>query len=236
MAIAVGVDHDPAHAAGFARYGPNYAVPALFLSSFSSWFVGIAFAGIASVRSYPQRSCRLPAPIFSRAICTRSSSTPIAPRAQEATMAKIVSLVVKIGAVVFILALPHDYAIQLQLSAASGSSSFCPRSARALYALTQCASSSGGMGGRARRWNLHGGGAGLHIRGLFLVGVWNDVCSTLFGRGEFHARHRADAALQPSSATDCPIGADGGGRQAVGLCIGARGWRLSRHQPSTQGA
>ena len=31
-------------------------------------------------------------------------------------------------AVVFILALPHDYAIQLQLSAASGSSSFCPRS------------------------------------------------------------------------------------------------------------
>ena len=60
MAIAVGVDHDPAHAAGFARYGPNYAVPALFLSSFSSWFVGIAFAGIASVRSYPQRSCQLP--------------------------------------------------------------------------------------------------------------------------------------------------------------------------------
>jgi len=136
---------------------------------------------------------------------------PDCTEAQEATMAKIVSLVVKIGAVVFILALPHDYAIQLQLSAASGSSSFCPRSARALYALTQCASSSGGMGGRARRWNLHGGGAGLHIRGLFLVGVWNDVCSTLFGRGEFHARHRADAALQPSSATDCPIGVDGAG-------------------------
>ena len=123
MAIAVGVDHDPAHAAGFARYGPNYAVPALFLSSFSSWFVGIAFAGIASVRSYPQRSCQLPErnlyEEFIHPDCTE---------AQEATMAKIVSLVMKIGAVVFILALPHDYAIQLQLSAASGSSSFCPRS------------------------------------------------------------------------------------------------------------
>jgi SSS family solute:Na+ symporter len=71
---------------------------------------------------------------------------PDCTEAQEVTMAKVVSLVVKIGAVVFILALPHDYAIQLQLSAASGSSSFCPRSARALYALTQCASSSAGMG------------------------------------------------------------------------------------------
>jgi len=40
---------------------------------------------------------------------------PDCTEAQEATMAKVVSLVVKIGAVVFILALPHDYAIQLQL-------------------------------------------------------------------------------------------------------------------------
>src|SRR5262249_50635977 len=47
MAIAAGVDQDPAHAAGFARYGPNFAVPALFLASFPSWFVGVAFAGIA---------------------------------------------------------------------------------------------------------------------------------------------------------------------------------------------
>src|SRR6185436_3878819 len=35
--------------------------------------------------------------------------------ADEAKMAKIVSLVVKIGAVVFILAIPQAYAIQLQL-------------------------------------------------------------------------------------------------------------------------
>jgi len=40
---------------------------------------------------------------------------PDCTEAQEATMAKIVSLVVKVGAVIFILALPTDYAIQLQL-------------------------------------------------------------------------------------------------------------------------
>src|SRR6476646_3746097 len=41
--------------------------------------------------------------------------SPDCTEAQEATMAKIVSLIVKVGAVVFILALPRDYAIQLQL-------------------------------------------------------------------------------------------------------------------------
>jgi solute:Na+ symporter, SSS family len=40
---------------------------------------------------------------------------PDCSQAQEANMAKIVSLAVKVGAVVFILALPQDYAIQLQL-------------------------------------------------------------------------------------------------------------------------
>jgi len=43
---------------------------------------------------------------FMRADCTE---------ADEARMAKIVSLVVKVGAVAFILAIPQDYAIQLQL-------------------------------------------------------------------------------------------------------------------------
>jgi len=146
MAIAAGVDHDPAHAAGLARYSPNYAVPALFLSSFSSWFVGLAFAGIAIGALVPTAIMSTArANLFTRNLY-KEFIHPDCTEAQEATMAKVVSLVVKIGAVVFILALPHDYAIQLQLSAASGSSSFCPRSARALYALTQCASSSGGMG------------------------------------------------------------------------------------------
>ena len=46
FAIAAGVDKLPEYAAGFKQFGNNFAVPALFLKSFPSWFVGIAFAAI----------------------------------------------------------------------------------------------------------------------------------------------------------------------------------------------
>jgi solute:Na+ symporter, SSS family len=115
MAIAAGVDQDPAHAAGFARYGPNYAVPALFLDSFDSWFVGIAFAGIAIGALVPAAIMSIAcANLFTRNLY-KEFLRPDCSQAQEANMAKIVSLVVKVGAVVFILGLPQDYAIQLQL-------------------------------------------------------------------------------------------------------------------------
>ena len=115
MAIAAGVGHDPGHAAGFARYGPNYAVPALFLSSFNSWFVGIAFAGIAIGALVPAAIMSIAcANLFTRNLY-KEFIRPDCSEQQEATMAKIVSLVVKIGAVLFILVLPQDYAIQLQL-------------------------------------------------------------------------------------------------------------------------
>jgi solute:Na+ symporter, SSS family len=115
MAIAAGVGHDPGHAAGFARYGPNYAVPALFLSSFNSWFVGIAFAGIAIGALVPAAIMSIAcANLFTRNLY-KEFIRPDCSEQQETTMAKIVSLVVKIGAVLFILVLPQDYAIQLQL-------------------------------------------------------------------------------------------------------------------------
>src|SRR5262245_28726194 len=41
MALAAGVQNKPQFAAGFARYGPNYAVPAVYLDQFSDWFVGV---------------------------------------------------------------------------------------------------------------------------------------------------------------------------------------------------
>ncbi|HEV3241886.1 MAG TPA: sodium:solute symporter [Methyloceanibacter sp.] len=115
MAIAAGVDQNPAHAAGFARYGPNYAVPALFLESFDSWFVGVAFAGIAIGALVPAAIMSIAcANLFTRNLY-KEFLRPDCTETQEATMAKIVSLVVKIGAVAFILASPQDYAIQLQL-------------------------------------------------------------------------------------------------------------------------
>jgi SSS family solute:Na+ symporter len=115
MAIAAGVDKNPAFEAGFKQYGPNFAVPALFLSSFSSWFVGVAFAAIAIGALVPAAIMSIAcANLFTRNLY-KEFVRPDCSEAQEANMAKIVSLVVKIGAVVFVLALPQAYAIQLQL-------------------------------------------------------------------------------------------------------------------------
>ncbi|MGH6865974.1 MAG: monocarboxylate uptake permease MctP [Methyloceanibacter sp.] len=115
MAIAAGVDKNPAYAEGFTQYGANFAVPALFLDSFPSWFVGVAFAAIAI-------GALVPAAIMSIAcanLFTRNFYKEFLHRecsgTEETRMAKIVSLVVKIGAVIFILAIPQAYAIQLQL-------------------------------------------------------------------------------------------------------------------------
>ncbi len=115
MAIAAGVDKDPAFAGGFSLYGPNFAVPALFLASFPSWFVGVAFAAIAIGALVPAAIMSIAcANLFTRNLY-KEFWRPDCTEAEEARMAKIVSLVVKIGAVAFILAIPQSYAIQLQL-------------------------------------------------------------------------------------------------------------------------
>ncbi|HAN62702.1 MAG TPA: sodium:solute symporter, partial [Rhizobiales bacterium] len=115
MAIAAGVDKDPAYAAGFTEYGANFAVPALFLASFPSWFVGVAFAAIAIGALVPAAIMSIAcANLFTRNLY-KEFVRPDCSAADEARVAKIVSLVVKIGAVVFILAIPQAFAIQLQL-------------------------------------------------------------------------------------------------------------------------
>ncbi|ODR94076.1 sodium:solute symporter [Methyloceanibacter stevinii] len=115
MAIAAGVDKNPLHAAGFERYGANFAVPALFLDMFPSWFVGVAFAAVAIGALVPAAIMSIAcANLFTRNLY-KEYWRPNCSDAEEARVAKIVSLVVKVGAVVFILAIPHSYAIQLQL-------------------------------------------------------------------------------------------------------------------------
>ena len=115
MAIAAGVDKDPAYASGFSQYGANFAVPALFLASFPSWFVGVAFAAIAIGALVPAAIMSIAcANLYTRNLY-KEFLKPHCSEAEEARMAKIISLVVKIGAVIFILAIPQAYAIQLQL-------------------------------------------------------------------------------------------------------------------------
>jgi SSS family solute:Na+ symporter len=115
MALALGVAQMPAFAAGFKAYGNNFSVPALFLASFPDWFVGVAFAAIAIGALVPAAIMSIAAAnIFTRNVY-REFLHPAASDAQESQVAKVVSLVVKVGALVFIIFLPLQYAIQLQL-------------------------------------------------------------------------------------------------------------------------
>ena len=104
MAIAAGVDKAAEYAPLFKQYGPNFAVPALILTMFPSWFAGVAFAAIAIAASN----------LWMRNIY-REFIRPDCTALRVAQMAKIVSLIIKFGALVFILVLPAQYAIQLQL-------------------------------------------------------------------------------------------------------------------------
>jgi SSS family solute:Na+ symporter len=115
MAVAAGVKAMPAYAAGFKAFGNNFAVPALFLQMFPSWFVGIAFAAIAIGALVPASIMSIAcANLFTRNIY-REYINPDCPPARESGVAKIASLVVKFGALYFALGLPTAYAIQLQL-------------------------------------------------------------------------------------------------------------------------
>jgi len=115
MALAVGVREMPAYAAAFKEFGPNFAVPALFLQVFPSWFVGFAFAAIGIGALVPAAIMSIAsANLFSRNIY-REFINPTCNPMQESRMAKTMSLAVKVGALLFIIYLPHEYAIQMQL-------------------------------------------------------------------------------------------------------------------------
>jgi SSS family solute:Na+ symporter len=105
----------PEFASGFAAFGNNFAVPALFLKSFPAWFVGVAFAAIAIGALVPAAIMSIAcANLFTRNIY-KEFFNPTASTKRECDIAKIASLVVKLGALFFIIELPTQYAIQLQL-------------------------------------------------------------------------------------------------------------------------
>jgi SSS family solute:Na+ symporter len=115
MALAAGVDKNPAFAAGFAKYDANFAVPALFLDSFPPWFVGFSFAAIAVGALVPAAIMSIAAAnLFTRNVY-REYFRPDCSGQEESTVAKMASLVVKFGALAFIVGLPQKYAIQFQL-------------------------------------------------------------------------------------------------------------------------
>jgi SSS family solute:Na+ symporter len=115
MAIASGVDKVPGYAGYFQHYSSNFAVPALLMKSFPGWFVGMAFAAIAIGALVPAAIMSIAsANLWARSVY-REYLRPGCSDADEARQAKLVSLVVKLGALVFVLSLPATYAINLQL-------------------------------------------------------------------------------------------------------------------------
>jgi SSS family solute:Na+ symporter len=114
MAVAAGLKSMPQFAGGFAHYGTSFAIPALILYAFPSWFVGIAFAAIAIGALVPAAIMSIAsANIFTRDIYKEFG--PPTNGSVETLIAKLFSIVMIVGAVVFILAIPNTYAVQLQL-------------------------------------------------------------------------------------------------------------------------
>lgn len=115
MAIASGVKDMPEFAQGFAQYGNNFAIPALFIHSFPSWFVGVAFAAIGIGALVPAAIMSIAAAnLYTRNIHKEYINPAVTPR-QETFIAKNISLAVKFGALLFVLFIPTQYAINLQL-------------------------------------------------------------------------------------------------------------------------
>ncbi|MEO8945287.1 MAG: sodium:solute symporter [Gemmatimonadaceae bacterium] len=110
MALAAGIKPDPV-------YGAQSAVPALFNMMFPRWFAGVGFSAIAIGALVPAAIMSIAtANLFTRNIY-REYFRPNATPHQEARMAKAASLVVKFGALAFILLLENarQEAINFQL-------------------------------------------------------------------------------------------------------------------------
>jgi SSS family solute:Na+ symporter len=104
-----------AHAAGIKVSSPSDIVPALINTMFPSWFAGFAFAAIAIGALVPAAIMSIGAAnLFTRNLWKPFIHPGITSEG-EARVAKLISLIVKFGALVFIVALPGQYAINLQL-------------------------------------------------------------------------------------------------------------------------
>jgi len=102
-------------AAGVVSPDKNAAVPLLFLKMFPEWFAGFCLAAIAVGALVPAAIMSIAAAnLFTRNLLGEFKRTKLTDRG-ESTIAKIVSLAVKFGALAFVLELDTKYAIEFQL-------------------------------------------------------------------------------------------------------------------------
>src|SRR6478609_5453709 len=102
-------------AAGVKVTNPQQSVPQLFEDQFSPWFAGVAFAAIVIGALVPAAIMSIAAANLWTRNVYKAFIKPDATPAQEAQQSKLISLVVKFGALIFVLALSKDFAINLQL-------------------------------------------------------------------------------------------------------------------------
>ncbi|MGX6601812.1 monocarboxylate uptake permease MctP [Micromonosporaceae bacterium Da 78-11] len=113
MAISAGVK--PLRGNKPGSLDNNTVVPLLFDQQFPSWFAGVAFAAIGIGALVPAAIMSIAAAnLFTRNIYKEYLKRD-ATDAQEAKVSKIASLVVKVGAVAFIVFLDPQFSIDLQL-------------------------------------------------------------------------------------------------------------------------
>lgn len=102
-------------AAGVKVANPQHALPQLFEDQFSPWFAGVAFAAIVIGALVPAAIMSIAAANLWTRNVYKAFINRNATHAEEARQSKLVSLLVKFGALVFVLALSKDFAINLQL-------------------------------------------------------------------------------------------------------------------------
>ena len=182
VAIATGTKPITNNATG--RLDTNTIIPVLFQDQFSSWFAGIAFAAIGVGALVPAAIMSIAAAnLWTRNIYKaylRRETT----QAQEAKQAKLASLVVKIGAVLFIVAVDPQFSVDLQLIGGVIILQTVPAVAIALYSrwLHRWALVVGWVAGMAYGLyllylipnpasnHLHFGGSALTLDKIILVG------------------------------------------------------------------
>jgi SSS family solute:Na+ symporter len=113
VALSTGVK--PITNAATGNPDSNTIVPVLFDTQFPSWFAGIAFAAIGIGALVPAAIMSIAAAnLWTRNIYKEYLKRDATPQ-QEAKQAKLASLVVKFGAVAFILFIDPQFSIDLQL-------------------------------------------------------------------------------------------------------------------------
>jgi SSS family solute:Na+ symporter len=113
FAITAGVK--PVVNGSTGRPDTNTLVPNLFTQEFPSWFAGIAMAAIGIAALVPAAVMSIGAANLWTRNIYKEYLRPAATPAAEAKQAKLASLVVKLGAVVFVVFVDPQFAVDLQL-------------------------------------------------------------------------------------------------------------------------